>query len=251
VAPKSAGARVLDILRDARPALPEGLSDRQQDCVEPLLAIADIAGKDCPEMARMALKELCTEARQSDGSIGVQLLADIRQFFESRKVDKVSSVELAEALAAIETSPWGEWSHGKPLSAPKLARLLRPFEVSPHPVRDGDAVFKGYEQQDFGDSFRRYLPFHAPVSKELQRLQTNTGAGFRDFFKELQSQNVTLPKCEIANVDAGCNRVTVLTPISGIQEQVQVLAETDKVREKVIVDALGYLEQAGTPVAIG
>jgi putative DNA primase/helicase len=37
---------LIDTLRDARPALPEELTDRQQDYCEPLLAIADMAGGD-------------------------------------------------------------------------------------------------------------------------------------------------------------------------------------------------------------
>jgi VirE-like protein/uncharacterized protein DUF3631 len=39
---------VTDTLRDARPGLPEQLTDRQQDYCEPLLAIADMAGGDWP-----------------------------------------------------------------------------------------------------------------------------------------------------------------------------------------------------------
>jgi hypothetical protein len=152
------------VLRDARPVLPDELSDRQQDGVEPLLAIADIAGNGWPAIARAAVVELCTQARQLDDSIGVRLLTDIRQVFESRSADKVSSVELAEALAGIETSPWSEWSHSKPLTVPKLARLLRRFEITPHTVRWGDTTFKGYELADFEDSFRRYLPAHKPLS---------------------------------------------------------------------------------------
>jgi hypothetical protein len=145
-------------LRDARPLLPGELSDRQQDGAEPLLAIADLAGNGWEVVARNALVELCTEARQSDDSIGVRLLSDIRQVFDSRNVDKISSAELADALAAIETSPWAEWSHGKPITAPRLARLLRPYDVTPRKIRTGDHTLQGYERANFEDAFKRYLP---------------------------------------------------------------------------------------------
>jgi len=52
----------LETLRQARPETLTQLSDRQSDCCEPLLAIADLAGGEWPEIARKALVELCTGA---------------------------------------------------------------------------------------------------------------------------------------------------------------------------------------------
>jgi len=48
----------LEDLKDAYAELPECLSDRQQDCAEPLMAIADAAGGDWPVHGRAALMEL-------------------------------------------------------------------------------------------------------------------------------------------------------------------------------------------------
>jgi hypothetical protein len=214
-----------DSLRDARPNLPDELSDRQQDGVEPLLAIADAAGKGWPEIARSAVVELCTDSQSADDSIGVRLLTDIRQVFGNRDTDKIPSTVLGDALAAIEISPWGEWSHGKPITAPKLARLLRPFGVTPHTVRMGNETSKGYELADFEDSFKRYLRLPAtslsqpPASKPSHPSHPSTDAGSRDFFKSSQNQNVTVPKCETANTDVGCDGVTVSTPIKGMEGQ--------------------------------
>src|SRR5206468_379416 len=149
---------ILPGLRDARPDLPDELTDRQQDGAEPLLAIGDRAGGDWPAELRIALVALCREARADDGSIGVQLLADIRNIFKADEVERISSVDLVASLCEVETSPWSEWSKGKPISAGKLARLLRPFEVAPGPIRTGDRVFKGYTRDDFQDAWERYLP---------------------------------------------------------------------------------------------
>jgi hypothetical protein len=146
-----------DMLLGARPELPIALTDRQQDGAEPLLAIADAVGGEWPQLARRALVGLCSEGQASDDSIGRRLLADIRQVFESQGVDRIPSVELATALAEIETSLWGEWSHGKPLTAPRLARLLKPFEVLPECIRVGDKTLRGYLVEQFRDAFRRYL----------------------------------------------------------------------------------------------
>src|SRR5262245_6655596 len=48
----------LETLREAQPELPDELSDRQQDVVEPLLAIAEVIGGDWPQELRDALVEL-------------------------------------------------------------------------------------------------------------------------------------------------------------------------------------------------
>jgi Protein of unknown function (DUF3631) len=144
-------------LHNARPELPQELTDRQQDAVEPLLAIADAAGAEWPQAARRAILELCIEAQASDDSAGTQLLKDIRQIFEDADSDRLSSSELAASLARIETSPWAEWSHARPLTASKLARLLKPFEIGPQVIRIGDATPRGYMREQFRDAFMRYL----------------------------------------------------------------------------------------------
>jgi hypothetical protein len=124
---------------------------------EPLLTIADAAGGAWPETARRALIDLCAEGQAADDSVGQLLLADIRQIFGVQDVDRLASAELVEELAGLETSPWGEWSQGKALSAAKLARLLRCFGIAPHSIRIGDRTPKGYLREDFEDAFRRYL----------------------------------------------------------------------------------------------
>ena len=135
---------IADKLPDARPELPDALTDRQQDGAEPLLAIADLAGGLWPNAARTALIMLCTEAQTLDDSIGVRLLSDIRQTFEAQELERISSAELASALGGIETSPWGEWAKGKPLTAPKLARMLRGFGITPEVIRIGEKTHRGY-----------------------------------------------------------------------------------------------------------
>jgi hypothetical protein len=143
-------------LRDSLPLLPEQLTDRQQDGAEPLLAIADLAGGEWPLEARRAVVQLCAGTQVTE-SVGVTLLSDIRGIFQEREANRLSSAELAGALAQIETSPWGEWSNGKPLTASRLARLLKPYEISPQCIRQGDHTLRGYLFEQFEDAFQRYL----------------------------------------------------------------------------------------------
>jgi hypothetical protein len=65
----------LEVLRMARPALPEALNDRAQDHWEPLLAIADLAGGDWPKVARDAALTLSGDAETGASSLSTQLLA--------------------------------------------------------------------------------------------------------------------------------------------------------------------------------
>lgn len=195
-------ASIGDAIAVAEPKLPEELSDRQQDAAECLVAIADLAGGSWPALARTSLVSLCVEAQDNDDSIGVRLLSDVRDIFEAKAVDRIASMELAKALAEIETSPWSEWSKGKPITPNKVAKLLKPYDIHPHPVRDEEEVFKGYKRVDFADAWSRYLPspglatvtaVTSFISKDLEPKQTVTQSAF-----------VTAPKpnnpCEINNV---------------------------------------------------
>lgn len=57
------------------------------------------------------------EDAESDG-LRVQLLTDIRDIFEDRCTDRISSEELTVALVGLEERPWMEYSRGKPLTRP-------------------------------------------------------------------------------------------------------------------------------------
>jgi len=54
------------MLKAARPAIPNELSDRQADISEPLFAIADAARGDWPQRARKALVQLCEPDAQEE-----------------------------------------------------------------------------------------------------------------------------------------------------------------------------------------
>lgn len=209
------GLAISERVRDARPAMPDELSDRQQDATESLLAIADLAGADWPTASRSALVALCIEAQDSDESLGRTLLSDICQIFGTKGMDRIPSTELAGALAEIETSPWGEWSHGKPISSAKIARLLRPYGITPHNVRIGEKIRKGYEEEDFADAWKRYLRASNRLTgahagpETATPLHASIHAGFRDVQAATGVEDVAAPKCEIPSKNASCSGVAV------------------------------------------
>jgi putative DNA primase/helicase len=144
-------------IRAADPEMPTGLVNRAADNWRGLLAIADAAGGKWPERARAACSTLAG-AVEDDQSTGVLLLGDIRDIFGARGVDRIASAELVEALVAIEGRPWAEWRGGKPITTTGLARLLRPFGLTPENVRIAERVPKGYLRERFAEAWERYLP---------------------------------------------------------------------------------------------
>ena len=191
-------------LSTSRPSFPTGLTDRQEDVCEPLLAIADTSGIDWGERARKALVSVFSGSESEDESLGVRLLVDIRKVFEDQDRDKLFSADLIDSLIAIETSPWPEFRHGdKPLTAAGMSRILKRFEIAPRTIRAGEAIAKGYERSFFEDAWARYLP---PVSLDpafdpLHPLQPSIHAAPGHFFNPLQEPSVTLSKSEKSPVN--------------------------------------------------
>ena len=159
-------------VQNARPDLPIGLNDRAADNWEPLLAIADQAGGDWPAKAREAALALSGEAVELDDSRRVLLLCDIRNVFTFKKAERLASVDLIEALAAMEDRPWGrhrqaQYGH-KPISPRQLSDMLSPFGIRPRDIRFGDQNLKGYVLNQFDDAFARYLTPQQPRQRYEQ-----------------------------------------------------------------------------------
>lgn len=147
----------LNRLRWARPEVPLGMDDRAADNWWPLLAIADAAGGDWPGRARKAA-EVLSRSRDDEESIGVRLLADIRQVFDEADVEKIHTVVLIERLRDLEEGPWAAISRGKPLDTNYLSRKLKAFGVAPLQMKIGGTNRNGYYRRAFEEPWRRYLP---------------------------------------------------------------------------------------------
>jgi hypothetical protein len=160
---------IIEKLREARPSLPDALSDRQQDICEPLLAIAEVAGEEWPDRARAALVALCSQI-SDDESIGVKLLSAIRDAFNGAQCDKIATQDLLKALVDQETdAPWAIWwetdlkNNNTRGPAQKLARLLKPYKIVARVIRlPDDSTARGYRQEDFLEAWKRYLPEKGP-----------------------------------------------------------------------------------------
>jgi hypothetical protein len=142
-------------LADREPDVPEGIRDRAADCWEPLLAIADLAGGPWPERARTAASFISNGHEAKDQSMGVRLLAAIRDVFNG---DRMWSADLCAALNSLDEESWGGWNDGKGIQPRDLARRLRAFGVRSTKVRQGPRTLMGYLAEDLRDAFHRYLP---------------------------------------------------------------------------------------------
>lgn len=139
------------------PTLPEELGDRAQDAWEPLLAIADLAGGDWPDLARSAAVSLATARVDSEESFGTQLLRDIRTVFDSHAHTNIASATLLEQLKAMDDAPWVTYGYGRGLSAHSLGRLLEPYEIHSKTVRVAQRTPRGFQRAQFEDAWTRWL----------------------------------------------------------------------------------------------
>lgn len=140
-------------LRNMDPHVPGELNDRAQDNARAICAIADAVGGVWPDLVRASLVGLAGQADDEPQSAGVLLLRDIAEVFEGRMSTRIGSTELCEALCALEESPWSDWRRGSPITTRGIAKLLKPFGVTPQ----RDMTRRFYARSDFADAFHRYL----------------------------------------------------------------------------------------------
>lgn len=143
-------------IRLARPDLPGKLNDRAQDNWEPLLAIADVVGAQWPTLARNAALKI-SGAADSGLTIGVELLSDIQEIFDAKKVDRFSTADLITALCEDDEKPWATFNRGLQISPRQVAKRLSDYGISSNTIRVGGSTPKGFMKSQFEDAFFRYL----------------------------------------------------------------------------------------------
>jgi len=85
-------------LKTAEPAMPRGLSARQEDISEALLAIADACGSTWPDTVRQCIQSYCITG-DHEGSLGSELLRDVQSAFAG--CGRITSEKLKEFFTAI------------------------------------------------------------------------------------------------------------------------------------------------------
>ena len=166
-----------EAIRKARPILPEELNDRAQDNWDPLLAIADYAGGDWPEVARRAALKLAG-VEQEPTSNGVQLLIDIRKAFSAMRTNRITTFDLIAFLIADDLQAWHAFDHGRAITPAQIGQLLKPYRVKSKDIKvQGGSTLKGFTLDQFRDVFARYLDSPSGEGSEPQpaTFQQNQG----------------------------------------------------------------------------
>lgn len=167
-------------VKDARPSLPDELSDRAQDNWESLFAIAECAGTQWQQRAKDAALKLSNVGNDSV-STGNELLADIRIIFMAIGEGKISTEDLIRRLVADEESPWATYSHGKPITPRNVSKLLGEYGIHSKTVRLGaNNTPKEYDKWQFADAFDRYLtPLASLPQRRNDPKEAMNGKGLR------------------------------------------------------------------------
>ena len=154
---------------EAWPVLPDGVVDRKAEIWEPLIAVADEAGGHWPTTARAASIEFCSATDYRRASLGVRLLADLRQIFGN--ADALSTTAIlarlcgnescgvdthGEPACIAEDAPWSDL-RGKPLDSRRLAQLLEKYEIRSVKIKYEGRPLQGYRREHLWDAWQRYL----------------------------------------------------------------------------------------------
>jgi len=173
-----------EALAKAEPEMPPAFHNRRRANWVPLLAIAEAGGggwKKAGEKAALAIEAI---ADTFDPSIGVQLLRAIRDAFEARATDRISSASLISDLVADETGPWATYNKGKPISQRQVASRLKQYSIRPDTIRLGEATPRGYIFADLEEALTRFCSSDIPSPPENPGTIRNTAT---DLFSQENS----------------------------------------------------------------
>ena len=147
-----------DVLRDAKPTLPEQFGNRCADNWQVQLAVADLAGADWGDRARAAAVRI--EGKADSRTDGVRLLTDIKALFGADpSAHCLSSAAIIAGLIEDPEAPWAEFTRGKPLTQNRLAKLLAGYKIVSQTVAPpGQKTAKGYYRHQFEDVWSFYVP---------------------------------------------------------------------------------------------
>jgi hypothetical protein len=205
-------------LASAMPTIPSGFHNRVRANWKLLLAIAELAG--AASKGRQAAITIENIQATFEASIGVELLHDIRAFFEADpKRETVFTKELIDWLAAAPERPWVAYGRArKPMTDRQIAKLLGAYRIISGSVRIGASTAKGYKKVDFVEAWRRY-PKAKKASQQpeadsqpSQRHNRDETGTSDDFSSVTETPRDGSKKCDLSNNDGDCDGVTDAPP---------------------------------------
>jgi hypothetical protein len=133
-----------DALRTAQVEMPPGVGNRDADKWRPLITIGTIAGGRWLKLA----KETCQKfvGSQPAKSSGGALVSACASVFSTGPHDQMFTDDLIKGLNAMPDQPW---TKGSPLDVISLARLLRPYDITPSRLSIDGVQRRGYRRTQF------------------------------------------------------------------------------------------------------
>ena len=133
---------------------PEIGNDRATDNWLALFSVAHQINSSWEVRCKNAYEEL-TEILEPD--LQEELLRDIQEFFHNNSETRTTSQYLVDALISKPECVWAQMDNGKQLTPRTMSRILAPYKIKPKVLRFPTGTLRGYEAQQFEDSFDRYL----------------------------------------------------------------------------------------------
>lgn len=210
-----------ELIRRCKPVIPNVLHDRAQDNWEPLLGIAEVSGERWAQLARKAAVSLTGVADSS--SVGNELLADIQEVIEQKRLIKIPTADLIRYLCDDDEKPWATYNRGNPIAPRQLSARLKGYGIISKSIRIGAGTPKGFEVTQFDEAFARYL---APTpSQSATTPHPNTEACFGVAEDPLSCGSDNFSATRKANAGAGC--VDVADKTGGCADEIESEGEIE------------------------
>jgi hypothetical protein len=172
--PRAAGVQLELNVRSAelpRVELPEHLSDRAQDNWEPLFRIAEAAGGEWPERARLSAAELGSAAAvimAADERTEVLLLGDIIKVFEADPdITFIGSKDLLTRLLDMDASQWADWSGHGGFTTTRMGRYMAILGI--HSSTPWTSPKRGYLRSAVEEVWARVGDRNQPGEQDAER----------------------------------------------------------------------------------
>ena len=144
------------------------LTPRRQDLLQPLLHIAKVLGGEWPRRVTTALTEVFKNHLNRERKHLLDLLFELREAFSH--YGQPERISTASLLAWLHHHPDASWNQEGPISANRLADMLRPFDIYPRlKHKKGQPSHRGYTLQDFLYTWNMLLPPESTMNRNTSR----------------------------------------------------------------------------------
>lgn len=120
-----------------------------------------VAGGHWPEIGKTAALKL-SGSESAAQSVGVELLSDVKEIFEMRYADRISTSDLISALCGDDEKMWATYNRGNPIRPRQLADKLKGYGINSNTIRIGANTVKGFRLDQFTEAFSRYIVSSPP-----------------------------------------------------------------------------------------